>query len=256
MIPLLDPGSDVHVHSTFSDGASTIDQNLASAAAHGLHTLGLVDHVRRDTTWVPSFVEAVRRLDGRDGVRVLCGVEAKVLDTEGAVDMPPDMPTLDYVLVADHQLPRPGGPMHPAEAVAALAEGELRADGVIDDLVEATVNALGCHDRVVLAHLFSILPKCGLHEGQVPEPLVRRLGDAVRAAGAIVEVNEKWTCPSRRVAGLLAERGVDITFSTDAHHEQRVGRYDYVAGVAGSLAGVTADVRAGARTSADPPGGG
>lgn len=244
MIPLLDAGSDVHVHSTFSDGASTIDENLASAAAHGLHTLGLVDHVRRDTTWVPSFVEAVRELDGRAGVRVLCGVEAKVLDTTGAVDMPSDMPTLDYVLVADHQLPRPAGPMHPADALRSLAEGELRSADVIGDLVEATVCALGCYDRVVVAHLFSILPKCGLHEDQVPEGLVRRLGDAARASGAIVEVNEKWTCPSTRVARLLAERGVSITLSTDAHHEDRVGRYRYVAGVASSLVATAASARA------------
>lgn len=252
-IPLLDAGSDVHVHSTFSDGASTIDENLASAAGHGMHTLGLVDHVRRDTTWVPSFVDAVRALDGRDGVRVLCGVEAKILDTEGVMDMPGDMPALDYVLVADHQLPRPEGPMHPADAVLALADGTLGADEVIADLVEATVSALACYDRVVLAHLFSILPKCGLDEDEVPDHLVVRLGDAVRAAGAVVEVNEKWTCQSTRVSRLLAERGVDITLSTDAHHEQRVGRYDYVAGVAAS---VVAD--AAARHGAVPgrPGGG
>jgi putative hydrolase len=251
MIPLLDAGSDVHVHSTFSDGASTIAENLASASAHGLHTLGLVDHVRRDTTWVPSFVDAVRDLDGRDGVRVLCGVEAKVLDTAGAVDMPEAMPTLDYVLVADHQLPRPAGPMHPSDARRSLDEGELRRAEVIGDLVEATVQALGCYDRVVVAHLFSILPKCGLHEDEVPDALVRRLGDAARTSGAVVEVNEKWACPSTRVARLLAERGVSITLSTDAHHRDRVGRYGYVAGVASSLVADPAPVRA-----ADGPGDG
>ncbi len=230
--PVLDRGSDLHVHSTFSDGASTIDENLVSAVGHGLHTIGMVDHVRRDTTWVPGFVEAVRALDGLDGMKVLCGVEAKILDVEGEVDMPLGMPTLDYVLVADHQLPRPGGPMNPVDATEALRTGELKADQVIEDLVEATVNALGCYDRIVLAHLFSILPKCGLDEEQVPDALVRRLGDAARRAGAAVEVNEKWTCPSARVADIIDGCGVRITLSTDAHHESRVGRYSYVEDVA------------------------
>ena len=225
-VPLFDRGSDLHVHSTFSDGASTVEENLASAKAHGMHTLGMVDHVRKDTTYVPEFAAAVRALDGTAGLRVLLGVEAKILDVAGDVDMPSDMPSLDYVLVADHQVPRPDGPAHPRDVKAALESGSLSAAVVIVDLVEATVNSLACYDRVVFAHLFSILPKCGLGEDDVPEALVRRLGQAVAAAGAVVEINEKWTCPSVRVASILARCGVRITLSTDAHHEARVGRYD------------------------------
>jgi putative hydrolase len=233
--PTLDRGSDLHVHSTFSDGKSTPEENLVSAAEHGLHTIGMVDHVRRDTTYLPDFAAAVRALDGTAGLKVLLGVEAKVLDTDGTVDVPADMPSLDYVLVADHQVPRPDGPAHPRDVKAAIEAHELTAEEVVADLVEATVNSLGCYDRVILAHVFSILPKVGLHEDDVPEALVRRLGQAAAAADVTVEVNEKWTCPSLRVVRLFAGDGVRITLSTDAHHEQRVGRYDYVAGVAEQL---------------------
>jgi putative hydrolase len=239
MIPILDKGSDLHVHSTFSDGASTIDENLSSAEGWGMHTLGLVDHVRRDTAWVPDFVAAVHALAATTELRILVGVESKILDTAGTMDMPDSMPTLDYVLVADHQMPRPDGPMHPAAVREALENGELRADQVIDDLVEATVNAVGCYDRTILAHLFSILPKCGLHEDQVTEAAVRRIGQATKAAGTAIELNEKWTCPSKRVAQLLLESGAHLTFSTDAHHEARVGRYAYVDDIAGQLEPVT-----------------
>jgi putative hydrolase len=235
-IPELDRRADLHVHSTFSDDAvSTLAANLVSGAAHGLHTIGMVDHVRRTTTWVPDLLAAARALDGARGVRVLCGVEAKVLDTAGAVDVPPDLPAIDYVLLADHQLPRPDGPMLPADAVAALAGGTLTADEVVVDLVDATVAALACWDRVVVAHPFSVLPKCGLHEDAVPDELVRHLGTAARAAGAAIEINEKWTCPTPRIARLLAGTGVTLTLSTDAHHEAAVGRYAYVAEVADQL---------------------
>jgi hypothetical protein len=50
---------DYHVHSVFSDGISTIDENVIVARQRGLRTLCLVDHVRADTTWVGDFVSAV-----------------------------------------------------------------------------------------------------------------------------------------------------------------------------------------------------
>ena len=236
MFPILDSRSDLHVHSTFSDGASTVEENVASAAGHGMHTLGLVDHVRRSTDWLPSFVSAVRTLNGTGGLRILCGVEAKIPDVDGTIDMPGNMPSLDYVLVADHQLPRPDGPMHPRDAAELLQHNELSADVVVGDLVEATMNSLDCYDRVILAHLFSILPKCGLSEDDVPDALVRRLGQAAKHRDVIIEVNEKWACPSKRVVDLLADAGVDLTMSTDAHHEARVGRYDYVSSTLADLA--------------------
>ncbi|MEP6479903.1 MAG: PHP domain-containing protein, partial [Rhodoglobus sp.] len=41
---------DYHVHSTFSDDASsTIAENIAAAHAAGLTELRLIDHVRRST---------------------------------------------------------------------------------------------------------------------------------------------------------------------------------------------------------------
>jgi putative hydrolase len=52
---------DYHVHSTFSDGVSTVAENVQAARQRGLRTLCLVDHVRRDSAWVPDFVTAVER---------------------------------------------------------------------------------------------------------------------------------------------------------------------------------------------------
>ena len=59
---------DFHVHSTFSDDAvSTLAENVRAARERGLRTLCLVDHVRRDTAWVPEFTAAVARLPGPAG---------------------------------------------------------------------------------------------------------------------------------------------------------------------------------------------
>lgn len=106
---------DHHVHSTFSDDAvSTLAENVAAASAAGLATVRLVDHVRRSTPWVPDYLAAVRSLQVPDGLTVLTGVEAKILDASGDLDIP-ELPTgIDRILIADHQFPGVDGPLGPS----------------------------------------------------------------------------------------------------------------------------------------------
>jgi putative hydrolase len=81
----------------------------------------------------------------------------------------------------------------------------------------------------VLAHLFSVLPKIGLDESGVPDSLLGLLAQRARACGAIVEVNEKWSCPSARTLRAFAGAGVPLVASTDSHDCQNIGVYASVA---------------------------
>jgi len=223
---------DYHVHSVFSDGASTVAENVHVARQRGLRRLCLVDHVRRDTRWVPQFVRAVQQLREVPGIDILAGVEAKILDRAGRLDLPDAADALagiDLVLIADHQFPAELGPVHPADIRAALGSGRLSPAEAIECLVEATANALGLAERPVLAHLFSVLPKIGLDESGVPDSLLALLADRARATGAMVEVNEKWSCPSARTLRAFASAGVPLVASTDSHDCENIGVYACVA---------------------------
>ncbi len=103
---------DHHVHSTFSDDAvSTVADDVRAARDRGLRVLCLADHVRQGSAWVPDFVAAVRELRPAPDIEVLAGVEAKILNTAGELDLPPSLRGVDRVLIADHQYPgdlRPG----------------------------------------------------------------------------------------------------------------------------------------------------
>ena len=56
--------------------------------------------------------------------------------------------------------------------------------------------AIGRVDRpAVLAHPFSILPKMGLTEADIPDDALALLAGRCRETGTPVEVNEKWRCP-------------------------------------------------------------
>ena len=78
---------DHHIHSTFSDGKGTLQSNLEAGIAAGLNTLGFVDHVRIDTDWLPDYLHAARAVAKRAPMTITCGVEVKILDTTGAIDV-------------------------------------------------------------------------------------------------------------------------------------------------------------------------
>jgi putative hydrolase len=218
---------DFHVHSTFSDDAtSTVAENVNVARERGLRTLCLTDHVRRDTAWVPDFVAAVAEHRHEPGLRVLAGVEAKVLDTSGQLDVPAGLDDgIDLVLVADHQFPADNGPLHPAEVRAAIEYGAMTAGEAIERLCTATANAIAPGRPLLLAHLFSLLPKIGLTEEMVPMPLLADLAARAARADVLVEVNEKWSCPSVRTTAAMADAGVHLVAGSDSHHCTQIGAY-------------------------------
>lgn len=230
---MIDTGADRHTHSTTSDGHDDLDTMAEAATAAGLHTWGISDHVRASTPWVPDYVREVRRLrevrQPEDGLSIECGVEVKMLDSAGRLDLPARLEGLDYLLVADHQFPGPEGPVKPEQVRQDLAEARLTPTAVLETLIAATGAALHASPfPAIVAHLFSLLPKCGLDEDDVPEQLVDELATACRATDAAVEINEKWRCPSPRVARHLAERGVRLTAGSDAHQAVDIGAWAYL----------------------------
>ncbi|MGD0923600.1 MAG: PHP domain-containing protein [Streptosporangiaceae bacterium] len=229
-LPALD--EDHHVHTTFSDDAvSSVAENVRVARDRGLRVLCLADHVRQGSIWVPDFVAAVREFRPAPGIEVLAGVEAKILNRAGELDLPPSLHGVDRVLIADHQYPGDYGPVLPQDMRDALGRRQCSAGDVIDGLIEATLGALERVALPQLAHLFSLLPKMGLDEADVPGPALDHLAQGCVRAGARVEVNEKWACPSARTIRALAETGVPLVASTDSHDCTTIGRYQRVRGI-------------------------
>ncbi|WP_136024540.1 PHP domain-containing protein [Microbacterium sp. K27] len=219
---------DHHVHSTFSDDAvSTLAQNVEAAAAAGLTTLRLVDHVRQGTTWVPEYLAAVRALRVPDGLAVLTGVEAKILDAAGTLDIPTLPDGIDRILIADHQFPGAAGPLGPSAVRERIAAG-WATDDVLDQLVEALVATMRRYPGNQLAHCFSILPKIGLSEDDLGPERTEAWARAAAETDTLVEVNEKWGCPDVPALTALRRVGGEIVASTDSHDASEVGRYSRV----------------------------
>ena len=222
--PLLE---DMHVHSTFSDGLHTPAENLHRAEEIGLRRLCCVDHVRRDTAWLGEFVREVDRLKAGTKLEIFSGIETKLLNQAGDLDMPDDVAGVDFIYVADHQFPLGHDTCSPMQVKEMLAAGTVTPLELYLALVESTANALRRHRRVVIAHLFSILPKVGLSEAEVPEDLIAGLAATAKATGAQLEVDERWKCPALRTVQIFQQAGVPIRLSTDSHRKEKIGQYKY-----------------------------
>jgi putative hydrolase len=223
------------MHSTFSDGADPIEGNVAEAEGLGLTELTCVDHVRASTDWVPDYVAAVRRIGARTEVELTCGIEAKLMDTTGALDLPDAIDGVGAIYAADHQVPLADGPTHPRDVRERLERGDLTAEQVLEAIFTATARALDRPQPVVIAHFLSILPKIGLDEAAVPADLLDRLAAETARTGQRIEISERWRCPSAATLRPFAARGVPIVLSTDSHRRSTIGRYDHCLAVAHEL---------------------
>jgi putative hydrolase len=229
---VVDLRGDFHVHSTFSDYASsTLAENLAAASQCGLDQIRMVEHVRRSTSWVPDFVAALAREPRPEVLVVHTGVEAKLLDSTGRLDLPDQLDGIDTVLIADHQFPGPQETWTPAETRRRLDAG-LSVAAALDLLTTGLIKAMETTDSAQLAHCFSILPKVGLDEADLDDDHLERWASAAARTGTSVEVNEKWHCPGPRALAAALAAGAELVAATDSHVATDIGRYRWVRDVA------------------------
>lgn len=99
--------ADLHIHTTASGhGYSTIKENVEAASEKGLKTIAITDHGLKmpgAPHWY-HFTNLISLPRVMQGVEVLRGVEANILDSEGNIDMPEAVISeyLDIVLAGFH----------------------------------------------------------------------------------------------------------------------------------------------------------
>lgn len=220
---------DMGVHATFSDGATTIEENVAEAERIGLLELDCVERVRADTKWVPAYVAAIRDRRKRTPIVLRCAVEVEILDIYGCLDLPAELDGIDAVYAASHQAPSPDGPMNPRSTRERVEAGELDPQLVLRWIVSGTIAALCRREHLVIAHLFSVLPGLGLDERDLPPDLIDSLAIAAAESDARIVVDEHWRCPTVRTLQPFLRHGVPLLLGSGIHDRETAGHYDYCA---------------------------
>lgn len=211
LVTLDDIRGDLHLHTTWSDGAATLRTMVEAAAARGYGYIAVTDH-SPSTGVVPGLDAAALRAQAAEiarvqgdfpGVAILRGCEVDILP-DGTLDLDDEtLATLDIVLVSVH---------------SAFA---MSRSGMTDRIIRAMENPL----VDVLCHPTG--RKLGRRD---PYPLdLKALLEAARDLDVAVEVNGSPRRLDLHHQGLwlCRELGVRVVVNSDAHSVARLDNMRY-----------------------------
>lgn len=215
---------DYHMHTEFSDGDSPVSAYVETAREMGLSEIAITDHCWRSSDWIADYVETVRSLDeAYDDISVLAGLEAKVIDRDGTVDVAPeDAERVDFVMGVVHryqpEAPEPYDDICNFDASKAAA---LERDYTREMLSNPTVDVIGHPSRTYYKFFYDE------ETPHYPESHYVDMIEAAKAAGKPLEYNARLPRhPRRTLLDLYVEHDHGFTIGSDSHHVDRLANLD------------------------------
>jgi len=145
---------DMHLHTDFSDGENTPWEMAQAACELGYREICFTDHVRASSEWLPEYQKECRRVAEHfcEKMVVFCGVEAKVCDFHGKLDIPEKLEAGTLQIAALHRLPDGLGGFVRKQDLCSYGE-------TVVDWWFRSLQGLRENERISrLAHPFSLVP--------------------------------------------------------------------------------------------------
>jgi DNA polymerase (family 10) len=201
LITLEDLRGDLHMHSTWSDGKSSIEEMVGACAQRGYAYCAITDHSKSlamtgglDAAKLKrQWLEAAEVADRHPEIRLLRGMEVDIL-ADGSLDLEDELlAQLDVVLVSVHSRFDLPASKQTERVVRALEHAEVNI------LAHPTGRLIGRRDAVQMD--------------------LEEVFAAAKAHGVIVELNAHPERLDLRDADVMRARelGLEVIINTDAH---------------------------------------
>lgn len=209
------PAADLHMHTTWTDGARSVAEMHGRAIEAGLTHILFSEHSRRTSgDWFSRFAAEVRALP-TDQCHALVGTEVKIDDFEGRLDIADDVRReCDLIMASVHRFPGEAAidkskppPFSPDEAV-----------GIEFELSRAAIIAGGFH---ILGHPFGMSIK--RFGAQPPLDLVKELAILCARHRVALEINAHYHPQPWALIELCQQVGAPISLGSNAHDAAEVG---------------------------------
>lgn len=200
--------ADTHCHTIASTHAySTVLELINEAKNQGLYAIAVTDHGRAmpgaPGKWFFKNLTAIPRTV--NGVLVLRGMEANVVDYEGNLDtLPSDLESLDWFVASMHESALPG-PRDPDQCTNAWLQVAKNP----------AVRVIGhCGAEAFRFDYERVIPEFG------------RNGKLVEINNTSFRVRKDAIPNCKRIAQLCKKHGVPVIVNSDAHFCAQVGRVE------------------------------
>lgn len=219
---------DLHTHSTYSDGRNPLVENVRAAIACGLDVYAISDHwpsAALEGDGMDAYLSEIHEYARTAPIPILAGIEAPIMDFEGAVLLPEDGRRRLDAVIAELHWGHGAGPKLQA----------LSGDAVIHALRDMYVAIAANPDVDIIAHPFNTGRFLDLQLDDIPESALREIATAFADGGKAFDViNTMWwwfphvpidefTRQYARIVRIFAEKGVSFAPSSDAHACGAVG---------------------------------
>lgn len=218
----LDGKVDLHIHTTFSDGRSSVQDVISVGRLKGIKVMAITDHYN-------EFVKLPKRLtreqlityrSALEGTGVLKGVEADILE-DGSVSVSKrTAESMDLVI----------GGLHALHGLTFWYDTApiWNPTALAEDMRITLIKAMETGLLDIIAHVTwlpeAIQPQTGsLVTKEWIESVVRAACDN----GVAVELNGAWKVPDEEFVRECVHQGVMLSAGSDAHSARMVGDVEY-----------------------------
>lgn len=232
-----------HTHTIFSDGASTLEENMEAALAAGITAIACTDHWGKPkfvdysikTKELPKYLSSIVELRSKyPSLEIVSGLEA---------DWYPGCEADLRAIRADLNSKKDYHPTFLLGSIHFLREKPLDWDEHMEIWDELGANALWCFYEkewcaAATSGLFDSmahpdLPHLMSTEGYIPtidlSPLYKEMAEAAHTGGVHIEINTaglikgfKDFYPCKQLLEEFYAAEVPVTVGTDAHHHSRI----------------------------------
>jgi len=209
------PAVDLHMHTTWTDGADTAAVMHEAACRQGLSLILFSEHARRTSTeWFTEFAAEVRALPAVR-CRALVGAEVKILDLDGNIDIAPEIAeSCDLVIASVHRFPGESGDIRESRHAFSLQQA-------IDLEFRLAWAALDNPDTDILGHPFGMtIRRFG---GTPPWELMERLIAKAAETGKAFEINARYHDDPAAILRACIVAGAPVSFGSNAHAADEIG---------------------------------
>lgn len=208
------PATDCHLHTSWTDGAATVDDVYRTAVERGLTTILYSEHSRKTSTdWFGDFADEVRALPTTP-CRAYVGTEVKVESLGGDIDTSETIRSrCDFVMASVHRFIDPHG------QTMQFAETDPRQ--AVELEYALTWAVLPNSEVDILGHMFGMSYR--RFKQTPPEEKIRALIARAADHGVAVEVNSHYHPSTLKMVRWCQEYGARITFGSNAHALDEVG---------------------------------